>query len=336
MRVPERLLESFSKMKDIKKEVTKVIVGQEEAINHILVCLFAGGHILLESAPGLAKTLMAETLTQTLETEFKRIQLTPDLTPQDVTGYELPIWGTPDYVTRRGPIFCDINLSDEFNRAPEKTQAAYMEPMQEKKVTIGLETFALPKIFTLIGTRNPIETGGTFAIAEAILDRFMINAVLDYPSLDEEGKIIVGSEDLSNMNIQRVCGPEDILTVREYLLSRNLIENSHPIVNYITRLIQASRPSQVSNYLIANEAEYYKSKVRLSLASPRAGKAYIRAAWVYAFGILEEKMILPEHIQALAKSLLRHRLILQSEVEFDGLTPDDMINWLVDRIPVYT
>ncbi len=335
MRVPERLLESFSKMKDIKKEVTKVIVGQEEAINHILVCLFAGGHILLESAPGLAKTLMAETLARAIQVDFKRIQLTPDLTPQDVTGYELPVWGTPDYVTRKGPIFCDINISDEINRAPEKTQAGYVQPMQERTVTIGLETFALPKIFTLIGTKNPIETSGTFAIAEAILDRFMINAVLDYPPLDEERKIIVSNEDLSKANIQRVCGPEDILAVREYLLNPNLIKDDNPIVDYITRLIQASRPSQVSNYLTANEAEYYKSKVRLSLASPRAGKAYMRAAWVYAFGILGEKMILPEHIQALAKSLLRHRLLLQSEVEFDGLTPDDMISWLVDRIPVY-
>ncbi len=335
MRVPDEVLESFSKTKDIKRELDKVIVGQEEAKNLIMVCLFAGGHPLLESAPGLAKSLMAEALSKILKIDFKRIQMTPDLMPQDITGYELPVWGTPDYVTRKGPIFAGLVLGDETNRAPEKTQASLMEPMQENKVTIGLETYILPAVFTFIGTRNPIETGGTFALAEAILDRFLVNIVLDYPSLEEEKKITVSTEDLAKLNLQYVCGPEEIITTRDYLRTANLIPYGHPIIDYLARLMQASRPSQTSLYLTANETEYYRSKVRLSLASPRATKAYTRASWVYSFGILGEKLILPEHVQALAKSLLRHRLLLQSEAEFDGLTPDSMINWLVDRIPVY-
>lgn len=333
MKIMEKFEKAFAAIKAIRKEMTKIIIGQSEAINSMLICLFGRGHILLESAPGLAKTLMADILSRTLQADFKRVQLTPDLMPQDVTGYELPVWGTPDYVTRKGPIFCDINLSDEINRAPEKTQAAYVQPMQEGTVTIGLETYALPKIFTLIGTRNPIETAGTYAIAEAILDRFMMNAIIGYPDLADEKKIIVGTEDLSK--IQRVCGPEEILTIRNYLLSQDLIESNHPIIDYLARLIQATRPDQTSLYLSNNDAEYYKSMVRLSLASPRAGKAYLRALWVYSFGILEEKRILPEHLQSLAKNILRHRLLLQSKAEFDGITPDDMIQWLINRIPVY-
>ncbi|MDP1629704.1 MAG: AAA family ATPase [bacterium] len=333
--IPENFFALFAKMKEIKREMAKVIIGQEEAINHILICLYAGGHLLLESAPGLGKSLMAVTLSKILKVDFKRIQLTPDLMPQDVTGYELPVWGTPDYVTRKGPIFCDINLSDEFNRAPEKTQAGYMEPMQERKVTIGLETYALPKIFTLIGTRNPIETGGTFPIAEAILDRFLVNAILHYASRSEERRIAVGTEDLSKIDLQYVCGPEDILPIRDYLLTPNFIDDNHPIVDYIVRLVQASRPEQSALYLTPGDAEYYKNNVSLSLASHRTSKAFLRAVWVYSFGILGEKMILPEHVKALAKSLLRHRLILQAGAEFDGVTVDGIIDWLLERVSVY-
>jgi MoxR-like ATPase len=261
------------------------------------------------------------------------------MTPQDVTGYEMPVWGTQEFATRKGPIFCGLNLSDEFNRASEKTQAAYMEPMQERKVSIGLETYELDKIFTLIGTRNPIETGGTFPVAEAILDRFTINAILHYPSLSEERKIAAGSENLSLADLRPVCGPEDILAIRDYLMSGKFIENDHPIVDYICRLIQASRPEQSQLFLTKSDDDCYKSWVKLSLASPRTAKAFVRAVWVYSFGILGQNLILPEHVKALAKSILRHRLFPQEGSQFDknndNVGPDEIINWLLERIPIY-
>lgn len=336
--IPEKFYELFAKIKEIKKEMAKAIVGQEEAINHILICLFSGGHALLESAPGLAKSLMAETLSKVLRADYKRIQLTPDLTPQDITGYEMPVFGTQLWVTRKGPIFTTLCVADEFNRASEKTQAGFMEPMQEKKVSIGLEDLPLDKLFTLIATRNPIETGGTFAIAEAIIDRFMINVILDYPSLAEERKIAAGTEDLSKINLRIVCGPENILPVRDWLVSGKFLEEDYPLLDYTSRIVQATRPSpgQAGKILSAEDFKYYKSKVRLSLASPRATKALIRASVIYSFGILGQDLILPEHIKYLAKSILRHRLILQDEALFDGnLAPDDIIDWLLERIPIY-
>ncbi|PJC69614.1 MAG: magnesium chelatase [Candidatus Tagabacteria bacterium CG_4_8_14_3_um_filter_41_8] len=327
--------EAHEAVKTIIKEMSKVIIGQTETIEHVLMCIFAGGHILLESAPGLAKTLMAETLSKVLRTDSKRIQLTPDLTPQDITGFEMPVFGTQLWVTRKGTIFTTICIADEINRAAEKTQAGFMEPMQERKVTIGLEDLPLDQLFTLIGTRNPIETGGTFAIAEAILDRFLVNAIIDYPSLADEKKIAVGTEDLSKIDIRAVCGKEDILPVRDFVLTPGYIEENHVMVDYIARIIDTSRPQHTHLHLSQKDTSYYRSMVSLSLASPRATKAYMRAVLVFSHIILGDKMILPEHVKTLAKSILRHRLILQSEAEYSGLTTDEIIEWLLNRVPIY-
>ncbi len=334
--VSENFLDLFAKIREIKREMAKVIIGQEEAINHILICLFAGGHLLLESMPGLAKSMMVETLAKILDVPYKRIQLTPDLTPQDITGYSMPIWGTADFTTRKGPIFSGLILADEFNRASEKTQSAFMEPMQEKQVTIEGATYKLEDIFTLIGTKNPIETGGTFAIAEAVLDRFMTNVILPYPTLEEEREITVSTEVLAKTDLKKVCESEDILPIRDYLRNKEFLPCDHPIVDYIDRLVKASRPSECGLFLSKNDSEEYKSMVKWSLASPRSDKAYLRAVFVYSFGILGEKMILPEHVKALAKSFFRHRLILQFGAEHRGLTPDEVVDWLLDRVPIYT
>jgi MoxR-like ATPase len=334
-RFPESFYDSFRKMKEIKREMAKVIIGQEETINHILICLFSGGHLLLESMPGLAKSMMVEALAKILNVDYKRIQLTPDLTPQDITGYSMPVWGTADFITRKGPIFTGLILADEFNRASEKAQSAFMEVMQEKQVSIDGINYKLEEIFTLIGTRNPIETGGTFAVAEAILDRFMLNAVLDYPSLTVERQIAVSPE-IDKVALQKVCGPENILPIRNYLRDKEFLPVDYPIVDYIVRLVKTSRPNECELFLAKNDSEEYKSMVKCSLASPRADKAYLRAVLVYSLGILGEKIILPEHVKTLAKSFFRHRLILQFGAEHRGLTPDQVVDWLLDRIPIYS
>ena len=186
MEILEKFADAFAKIKDVKKEMAKVIVGQEEPVNYIVISLFSHGHLLLESAPGLAKSRMVEALARIINIPFKRIQLTPDMLPQDIIGYEMPVFGTQDFVTRKGPIFGGLVLLDELNRSPEKTQAAFMQAMQSRQVTIGDTTHNLNKIFTAIATENPIETGGTFQIAEAVLDRFMAKTIFSYPSLAEE------------------------------------------------------------------------------------------------------------------------------------------------------
>ncbi len=333
-KIPKNFSECFSKIKEIKSEMAKVIIGQEEAINHLLICLFAGGHPLLKSVPGLAKSLMVETLGMTLDVPFQRIQLTPDLLPQDITGYELPIFGTQNFFTRKGPIFSVVVLGDELNRTPPKTQSALMQAMQEKKITIGDKTYDLDTLFTFIGTLNPIESEGTGSIAEAVLDRFMANVVLPYPSLSEDKKISIGSEILEKSGLRKVCGSEDILPIREYLLTKDFLKEDHPIVDYVNRLAQASRPEQVDLYLSKADAKYYKSKVEWGISS-RTPKAFLRALWVYSFGILGQDAILPEHVKDLAKTILRHRLILRDGALFEGLTPDQLIDWLLERIPIY-
>ncbi len=337
--IPENLFDYFGKIREIRREIAKVIIGQEEAINHILICLYAGGHLLLESMPGLAKSLMGSTLGRVVNLQFKRIQLTPDLTPGDILGGEFPLFGTQEFFIRKGPIFSGtIILADEFNRPPQKTQAAFMEAMQEKQITIGGETFSLDDLFTVIATRNPIETGGTFLIAEAILDRFMANAFLGYPPLEDEKKISVSTEDLSRISLNRVAGPEDIWPIRNYLLTKNFFPEDHPIVSYVSLLMQATRPKEDQAGLILSKKDfdYYKEYVRDSLASPRSTKAFLRAVFVYGFGIVNDNLILPEHVKVLAKSILRHRLLLQDKAEYDGITADDMINWLLERVPIYT
>jgi MoxR-like ATPase len=332
--IRERFADSFAKIKEIKREMAKVIIGQEEAVNHLLICLFAGGHPLLKSVPGLAKSLMSDTLGYVIDVPFKRIQLTPDLLPSDIDGGEFPIFGTQEFFTRKGPIFSVIVLGDEINRTPPKTQSALMQAMQERKVTIGETTYDLDLLFTFIGTLNPIESEGTYSIAEAVLDRFMANVVLIYPSLSEEKRISVGTEDLSRVGLRKVCGSEDILPIRDYLLTADFINENHPVVDYVCRLIQTSRP-ECADYCLRNaDAKYYKNYVELGISS-RAPKTFLRALWVYSFGILGESMILPEHVKELAKSILRHRLILRDKATFEGLTSDHFIDWLLERVPVY-
>jgi len=336
MEILEKFSETFKKIKDIKTEVAKVIVGQEKAIDLIIISLFSRGHLLLESVPGLAKSRMVEAFARVINVPFKRIQLTPDMLPQDIIGYEMPVFGTQDFVTRKGPIFGGLVLLDELNRAPEKTQAAFMQAMQEGQITIGDTTYNLNRIFTAIATENPIETGGTFQIAEAVLDRFMAKTIFSYPSLVEEEKIARTGDDLSAYDLKIVYEPDEILPVRDYIMGKNFmgLEKDRPIINYVSRLVQASRPDQADIYLSKSDAKCYGSRVRLGI-SPRVTKAFLRALWVYSFGILGEDLILPEHVKFLAKDLFRHRLILQDSAEFDGITSDDMIAWLLERVPIY-
>lgn len=327
--------DAFSKIKEIKNELSRVIIGREEAIDHILICLFSGGHLLFESAPGLAKSMMVEGLSKIVDIKHTRIQLTTDIMPQDITGYEMPIWGKEDFTTKKGPIFAGLVLADEFNRAPEKTQSGFVEAMQERQVSIGGQTYKLEEIFTLIATKNPIETGGTFQVAEAVLDRFVFNSFLTYPSPENEKKIAVSTEDFSKLNLRKVCSPEDVLPVRDFLKQPGFISSEHIMIDYIVRLAQASRPEQCRAYLSQSDAEYFVESVKFGLCSPRSTKAFVRAVCVYSFGILGEKMILPEHIKVLAPGFFRHRLILNEGAQYGGLTPDQMVEWLTDRVPIY-
>lgn len=322
----EKILEAGKTIESIRQQVKKVLVGQEKLLDSLILALVTNGHILLEGVPGLAKTLAIKALARTIKTEFSRIQFTPDLLPADLIGTRIFDPKKAEFQTYKGPIFSNFILADEINRAPAKVQSALLESMEERQITIEHETFKLDEPFLVLATQNPIETEGTYTLSEAQVDRFLFKVVVDYPSFEEERYIIqkMGLEEKSHgiEIVEEVINGTDVLNLRE--LSRNVYVDNK-VVEYILRIVDATR----------NPKKYdldLKSYIRYG-ASPRASIYLTRAARSKAL-MLGRSFVKPDDVKAILHDVLRHRVIPTYEAEADEVTSEDLIQQIMDGVPV--
>jgi MoxR-like ATPase len=307
----------------IRAEVARAIIGQSYLIDRLLIALLCDNHILIEGVPGLAKTLSVSTLAQTIGAGFVRVQFTPDLLPADVTGTQIYNPQEGDFHTRKGPIFSNIILADEINRAPAKVQSALLEAMQERQVSIGGTTFPLPDPFMVLATQNPIESEGTYPLPEAQLDRFMLKAVVHYPDRQEERQILERYEFNTKLAVRQVASLEDLVAARDAVKAVQLTEG---LRDYIVHLILATR----------DPGSYRMEQLRPLIAfgaSPRATIYLAQAAKAIAF--LEGRgYVTPDDVKAIAKDVLRHRVITTYEAEAEDLTPDAIIDRILQGVAV--
>ena len=321
-------------------EAGKRLIGQENLVTNILIAFVAGGHILLEGVPGLAKTLTVKTVAQMLGLDFKRIQFTPDLLPADITGTLIYEQNKGAFSVRKGPVFSNIILADEVNRAPAKVQSAMLEAMEEHHVTIGEKTYELPSPFFLLATQNPIEQEGTYNLPEAELDRFLMKLIIDYPSVDDEIKIVKSCGNASSITVNQVISADDFNSMVSASENVNLDDK---IIKYIVSILNVTRPNSV----ITNRGEHFansntsmfgskSSDITRAIqfgASPRAGIAMAKCAKVKA--LFEGRdFVLPEDIKAVACNVLRHRIVLSYEAAADNVLPDDIIKRILDFVPI--
>ena len=307
----------------IKAEVARVIVGQERLIDRLLVALLTEQHALIEGVPGLAKTLTVSTLAQSLRLSFARIQFTPDLLPADITGTLIFQQSDGDFRLRRGPLFANVILADEINRAPAKVQSALLEAMQERQVTIGGESNALPRPFFVLATQNPIEHEGTYPLPEAQLDRFMLKVQVDYPGRDAERDIIERSLAGRAVEVRPVAGAEDLARL---VAESEAVEVNERIREYIVRLLEATRdPARYQLKELAPLVEFG--------ASPRAGVMLAQAVRSFAY-VNGRNYALPEDVKELAPDVLRHRLVLTYEAEAQGVSPDEIVERLLASVGI--
>jgi MoxR-like ATPase len=322
--INKKVMENSQIIDDVLTEVGKVVVGQDYMIRRLLVGLLADGHILLEGVPGLAKTLAVSTLSQTIQSSFHRLQFTPDLLPADLIGTLIYNQKTTEFIPKKGPIFANLILADEINRAPAKVQSALLESMQERQVTIGDKTHKLPDPFLVMATQNPLEQEGTYPLPEAQIDRFMLKILINYPSRIEEAQILDRMVNAEKITVKAVLTPEKIIHLR------NTVKEIHmetKIKDYILDLVFATR-----------EPENFKNLEDLSNliecgASPRATIYLAQAAKAHAF--LEHRgYVTPDDIKAIGKDVLRHRIILTYEAEAEQISQEDLVNRLFDEIEV--
>ncbi|QDU54530.1 ATPase family associated with various cellular activities (AAA) [Aeoliella mucimassa] len=309
----------------MQQELQKVIVGQDLVIEQMFAAIFTRGHCLLEGVPGLAKTLMVSTLSKILDLGFKRIQFTPDLMPSDITGtnvLEEDDEGRRNFRFVEGPIFTNILLADEINRTPPKTQAALLQAMQERQVTVGQETYNLPEPFFTIATQNPIEQEGTYPLPEAQLDRFMFNIKIDYPTLDEEQRILASTTRGERHEPNKVLSARAILNLQKLVSS---VAVSEYIIKYVASLVRATRPRDES------APEFVKELVEWG-AGPRAGQFLIHGG--KALAAMDGRFsVAIEDIQKCAIPVLRHRVSTNFQAQAEGMTNEDVVNRLVKDIP---
>ncbi|MGX6592250.1 MoxR-like ATPase [Cetobacterium ceti] len=306
----------MNKLQELKNEISKKVIGQEDMVNKILIGIFTGNHILLEGLPGLAKSLTVNTLAETLGLKFSRIQFTPDLLPSDIIGTEIYNEKTGEFRTKKGPIFGNIILADEINRAPAKVQSALLEAMQEKQVTIGNETFKLDKPFVVLATQNPIEQDGTYALPEAQQDRFLMKVKIEYPTRDEERKIlnlITEGYDFDAIKINTILSEEELERIKNDIKSIYIDEK---LKNYILDIVFKSR--EKSNYIACG-------------ASPRATISLVISAKGHAY-LNGREAVMPEDIKAVVYDVLRHRIILTYEAEAEEKTIEDVINEILNSV----
>ncbi|MCR9233632.1 MULTISPECIES: AAA family ATPase [Gimesia] len=322
----DEFLEKLKRHHDVMvDELHKVVIGQDEVIEQILAAIFTGGHCLLVGVPGLAKTLLVSTIARILDCEFKRIQFTPDLMPSDITGtnvLEEEESGRRSFRFVQGPVFTNILLADEINRTPPKTQAALLQSMQEREVTVGQTTYDLPEPFFVIATQNPIEQEGTYPLPEAQLDRFMFNIKVEYPNLEEEEQILAATSSSEKPEIRKVLSAKSILYLQRQI---NMIEVGPLTINYVTRLVRATRPSDGS------APAFIKQMVDWG-AGPRAGQ-YLIAGGKAIAAMDGRASVSLNDIRRVAVPVLRHRISTNFQAQAEGMVTEDIIGRLLEEIP---
>jgi MoxR-like ATPase len=322
-RLNEQVREQSRFVAALRTEVAKVIVGQDYLINRLLIALLCNGHVLVEGVPGLAKTLTVKTLADALQLKFVRVQFTPDLLPADLIGTRVYNQATGQFGTALGPIFGNVLLADEVNRAPAKAQSALLESMQERQCSIGGETFPLPEPFMVLATQNPIEQEGTYPLPEAQLDRFLMKAVVTYPNRLEERVILERGIAGEAADIQRVVSPEMLVAARR---SVRLVHLEDPLKDYILQIVRATR----------EPADYKLPQLTTLIAfgaSPRASIYLAQTAQAHAF-LDGRGYVVPEDIKAVAPDILRHRVILTYEAEAEEMSPDEIVGRVLEGVDV--
>jgi MoxR-like ATPase len=314
----------LSKLPLLKNEIQKIIVGQDEVLEQMLIALIAGGHCLLEGVPGLAKTLMVRTISQALDLSFRRIQFTPDLMPTDIIGTEIleedHTTGKRFFKFNKGPLFANIILADEINRTPPKTQSALLEAMQEFEVTYAGQTYPLQKPFFILATQNPIEQAGTYPLPEAQLDRFLLYIKIDYPSASEEKDILNSTTGTKKPIVNPVLGAPEIQQLQALVREVTIDE---VLVQYVSELVRATRP-------LNGAVNYVKEWVRWG-AGPRAGQALIMTAKARSL-FKGRYAVLMEDLHAMAYPVLRHRILMNFKAEAENITSDDVTKELIKSI----
>lgn len=306
------------KIEKLRHEIAQVIVGQEQAVDLVLTCILANGHVLIEGVPGVAKTLLARLIARLVDAQFSRVQFTPDLMPSDVLGTNIFNVKTQEFEFHQGPVFSDIVLVDEINRTPAKTQAALFEVMEERQVSMDGATYPMGELYTILATQNPVEQEGTYRLPEAQLDRFLMKVTMGYPSADDELEILKRHEQRTDLvklsDVNPVLTKEEVLQLRSYM---NDVVIDESLLRYITQIVQQTRSSRA---------------VYLG-ASPRASVAMLQASKAYAL-LQGRDFVTPEDIKAVTPSILQHRLVLTAEAEMEGYTAYKVAMKLIDKVEV--
>ena len=315
----------LSRLNDVTAQIGQVIVGQENVVEEMLLSLMSGGHCILEGVPGLAKTLMVDTLSKALELDFHRIQFTPDLMPSDIIGTEILEedhgTGKRFFKFQHGPVFTNVLLADEVNRTPPKTQSALLEAMQEHAVSYGGERFALPEPFFVLATQNPVEQAGTYPLPDAQLDRFLLFIRIDYPSADEEVEILARTTSVAAPDVETVLGAEDVLELQRLVRE---VDTNAALLRYVADVVRATRPSGGSPDMVN---EYLRWG-----AGPRAGQALVLCAKAHAL-LSGRYAVTLDDIRRVAHPALRHRLLLNFQAEADGISSDDIVTRVFETVP---
>ncbi len=304
----------------LQKALQRVVVGQEEVVKGLLVALLAGGHVILEGVPGTGKTLLVKAMAKLIQADFRRIQLTPDILPADISGTHIFDLNTRSFTLQKGPVFTQVLLADEINRTPPKTQAALLEAMEEQQVTLDGQSMALPDLFWVIATQNSLEFEGTYPLPEAQLDRFLFKLIVDYPEATAEKQMLQNVQKgfearrLAQASIKPIAQVDHILQARQMVKSVHVEES---LLDYVLALVQRTRQHP-----------------DLSLgASPRSAVAWLQSSKAYAW-LAGRSFVTPDDVKAIAPDLLRHRLILRPDAQLDGLTISDVITSLLKQVPV--
>jgi len=314
MNEPGENLEAISaSLNQLKQHVNQHLIGQTKVVEQVLVAILSGGHVLIEGVPGLGKTLLVQVLASGIGGSFKRIQFTPDLMPGDITGHVMFDMGQSKFILKRGPVFTNLLLADEINRAPAKTQAALLEVMQEYQVTLDGQSLEVEKPFMVLATQNPIEQEGTYALPEAELDRFLIKIKIDYPSVSNE--IQIASLYASQASPDKISAPENLIDITAAQKQSARIDVDASVAEYAVNLVRETRNTTLLRHG----------------ASPRASIALLKCARAVAL-MNGEHFVTPDDVKSLALAVLRHRVILAPEVEIDGLQVDDVLRTLLEKV----
>ena len=326
MEIKNELEVLTAKLTDVKKEIGKIIIGQEETIEQLLIAFLAGGHALLEGVPGLAKTLMIKTLSQAVDLKFKRIQFTPDLMPSDIVGTEIleedHTTGKKFFQFNKGPIFANIILADEINRTPPKTQAALLEAMQEFEVTYSGKTYDLDRPFFMLATQNPIEQSGTFPLPEAQQDRFLFYIKIGYPTAAEEKGILKNTTGVKKENVKKVITGAEILRLQELVREVHI---SDDLIDFVSTIVRSTRPETTTNAYVQEWVSWG--------AGPRAGQAMILTAKARALQFGRMSVTLDD-LKHVALPVLRHRIIINFRAEAEGITSDMVTDHLLTNTDI--